>query len=112
MAKCLKCGIEIKERSAFCPKCLAVLDAYPVKPGTVVHLLPRPKRTELKADAFQESEEKARLAVMRRRVRWLVAVTLVLSALLLLSTGLLAESIMSKPETPPIGRNYTTTQRP
>ena len=40
---CLKCGREVNEDKVFCPDCVAVMEQYPVKPGTVVLL---PKRRE------------------------------------------------------------------
>ena len=112
MATCLKCGAEAEAPNAFCPKCLEVLAATPVKPGTVAHVLPRPKRAEVTPDTYQASEDQAQLALLRRKLRWLVAVTLILSALLLVTAGMLTESILAEPEVPAIGRNYTTTQQP
>ena len=35
---CMKCGKEIPEERVFCEECLAVMDAYPVKPDTVVQI--------------------------------------------------------------------------
>ena len=39
---CMKCGREIDEPQVFCPDCLAEMEKYPVKPGTVVQLPYRP----------------------------------------------------------------------
>ena len=38
--KCPKCGRDAAENMAFCDKCLAEMEKYPVKPGVVV-LLPQ-----------------------------------------------------------------------
>ena len=40
--QCLKCGREIAIEQVFCPDCLADMEKYPVKPGTVVHIPKRP----------------------------------------------------------------------
>ena len=40
---CLKCGREVYEDQVFCSDCIAVMEKYPVKPGTVILL---PKRRE------------------------------------------------------------------
>ena len=40
---CMKCGREVKNEQSFCPLCLEGMEAYPVRPGTVVQL---PKRQE------------------------------------------------------------------
>ena len=37
---CMKCGRETDDETAFCQNCLAEMEKYPVRPGTVV-LLPR-----------------------------------------------------------------------
>ena len=39
---CLKCGKDTKGEQIFCDDCLAVMDAYPVKSDTPIHL---PKRS-------------------------------------------------------------------
>lgn len=40
---CMKCGREIEEEQVFCAECLADMENYPVKPGTVVQLPIHPK---------------------------------------------------------------------
>ena len=35
---CMKCGRKIKDRQVFCEECLAIMDTYPVKPGTPIQL--------------------------------------------------------------------------
>ena len=39
--QCMKCGMEVPEGQVFCNGCLEVMDKYPVKPGTPVHIRPR-----------------------------------------------------------------------
>lgn len=38
---CMKCGRELETEQAFCDDCLAEMEKYPVKPGTVVQLPPQ-----------------------------------------------------------------------
>ena len=39
--QCMKCGLEIPDGQVFCDGCLEMMDKYPVKPDTPVHILPR-----------------------------------------------------------------------
>ena len=50
---CMKCGREIEDGQAFCGDCLAVMEKYPVKPGTAV-ILPKRRRdlTVMKRSSF------------------------------------------------------------
>ena len=43
---CMKCGRETQDENAFCPECLAEMEKYPVRPGTVV-LLPRRRESTI-----------------------------------------------------------------
>ena len=45
---CLKCGRDTKSEQVFCNDCLAVMDAYPVKPDTAIHLPKRDPQTASK----------------------------------------------------------------
>ena len=47
---CLKCGKQTKSEHVFCPGCLTVMEAYPVKPD--VHI-------QLPKDANRESPKKS-----------------------------------------------------
>jgi len=43
---CMKCGRETQDERVFCEECLAEMEKYPVRPGTVV-LLPRRKEPSI-----------------------------------------------------------------
>lgn len=45
---CMKCGREIEAEQVFCEECLAGMEKYPVKPGTVVLLPKRPPQSPIK----------------------------------------------------------------
>ena len=46
--QCLKCGRNIELEQVFCADCLAEMEKYPVKPGTVVHIPHRPPHSPVK----------------------------------------------------------------
>ncbi len=112
---CVKCGREIPETQVFCDSCLSMMDKYPVKPGTLVHLphrskgepakKPSRKRKELSGDELCEY-----LFKTVRRQRYALVL---LMALVLLLSGILLYS-QQKTDTPLPGRNYTvdSTQTP
>lgn len=109
MAGCLKCGKEVAEGAVFCEECLAVMHRYPVKTGAVAVIQDRPaQRNYILPEDPQDTEVKARLHTLQTTVRWLIVLTVILSALLLTMTGMLLHSTQSEPEKLPIGKNYTT----
>lgn len=71
---CMKCGRKLKDEQVFCPECMAVMEAYPVKPNTPIQLPPQsptpatpPKYTRRR---IRKPEEQ--IARLRSTVRWLV----------------------------------------
>ena len=111
MASCLRCGKEVDEKAAFCDQCLEAMHPQPVGPGEVAVIPTRPKRQEYDPrDTHQDAAVTAQLKTLRSTVRWLVALTVILSLLLLGVTGLLLHSMQEQPASQPIGKNYTTTQ--
>ena len=81
---CMKCGRDLEPGQVFCAECLAEMEKYPVKPGTVVQLprrreeMPNKKPTRRRSPPTPEE----RIKTLRRRVR-------VLSGLLLITLGLI-----------------------
>lgn len=109
MRQCLKCGKKTEGNAAFCEDCLAVMEQYPVKPGTIVHIPRRPTRTEVKKlDTFDQNAQAALLAQQRNLIRWLTAVIAGLSIFLVIAAVLLLHTLDKKSALPAIGRNYTT----
>ena len=75
---CIKCGRKIKDRQVFCEECLAIMEAYPVKPGTPIQLPPPPKHTPpAKANKRRPKKPEEQLAQLRISVRWLSVAFLV-----------------------------------
>lgn len=105
---CLKCGKETKDEQVFCPGCMELMEAYPVKAEMYIQLPRRSVRTDPgKASRKHRSpspEEK--LKRMRKRQRWLIAVIAVLLALI----GLLAAQLLqlyAAADRPEQGKGYT-----
>lgn len=89
--KCMKCGREIGAEQVFCPECLADMEKYPVKPGTVVQLPIRNKETAAKKPPRRKiptaEEQIRRLKRSNRIVTCLLA--LALAALLAVTSYML-----------------------
>lgn len=107
---CMKCGAEIGDNQVFCEHCLSVMEQYPVKPGTHIHL---PKRTE-EPEAAKKSVKKKRaptpeeqLSALRLKVLRLRLVAVILAFVLCVVSGFLALKLYEDYTTPDIGRNYT-----
>ena len=86
---CMKCGRETVDNQVFCSECLAGMEKYPVRPGTVVHL---PRRREESAAKKSSSRRKAppapeeQVRILKKQVRRL-RIALLLFALLLAVSG-------------------------
>lgn len=110
---CMKCGRELKEDGVFCADCLAEMENYPVKPGTVVHLprrkqesparKPQPRR---KAQPAPEEQVKhLRKQVRRLAVALTVCVLLLGACAYFAVVHLLEEDVRFLP-----GQNYNSVE--
>ncbi len=87
---CAKCGRELQENAPFCGKCLAGMEAYPVKPGTVIQLPQRAAAPSKKSAPRRKSLPPEELVVRQRKtIRWLALAVFCLVLLLGLSVALL-----------------------
>lgn len=106
---CMKCGKKTKDEQVFCPACLAVMDAYPVKADVRVQLPNRQKseaaRKSTRKRAVPPEEQVVQLRRSLRRAR---AFGLIVT-LLLCAAGLLLLQIFFAPtvEKAGHGTNYT-----
>lgn len=112
---CMKCGREIEESQVFCPDCLADMEKYPVKPGTVVQL-PRTsayqpvKKPPQRRKAAPPLEEQVR--TLRKWARML-ALALVLAIILLVGVGYVAVRQYLEMENRVLpGQNYSSEVTP
>ncbi len=79
---CLKCGRDIEGQQVYCNGCLEMMDRYPIKPGTPVHL---PKRNPIVASKKQGRRNTPSLEDQLRRLRRMV--TTLIFLLLAVSLG-------------------------
>ena len=107
---CMKCGRELTGEGVFCAECLAEMDRYPVRPGTVVHL-PRynsdssVKKPVPRRKPHVAPEEKVKQ--LRKLVARLV-LALVICTLLLVATGYFAVVHLLETRTVVLpGQNYS-----
>lgn len=82
---CMKCGRESGPEQVFCADCLAEMEKYPVKPGTVVMLPPQPKQTQMRRQprrrATLSPEEQVKF--LKKQVRLLVGLLALALAMLI-----------------------------
>lgn len=108
---CMKCGKKIPEKQAFCDNCLAVMDRFPVKPGTRVLLPNREIPTTVKKAPAKRKvlSVEEQLARSKKVIQWLSLILAVTFLALFLSVSLLIETISPEIEAGAIGQNYNTT---
>ena len=106
--QCLKCGRETNENQVFCSQCLYIMDQYPVKNNSAVHLPhraaePAPKKISRKKWSLSPEEQIVHLKITIRRLGVTVAV---LSLVLLLSMGFVWKMFMDMAAYKKAGTNY------
>ena len=107
---CMKCGAEIPETQVFCDHCLAVMDDYPIKPGTHIHLPKRataaesPKRPVKKKRTLTPEEQ---ISALRMKVLRLRLAAVILAFLFCITSFFLGLKLYEAYTHPVTGRNYT-----
>ena len=107
---CLKCGKKTKDDQSFCPRCLEVMEQYPVKKDVHIQLPNRPEVTVKKATRKRRvlSYEEATV-LWRKRTKRLAATVLVLIVLLGAAVFLLVKGWLTE-DALPVGQDLTTEQ--
>ena len=107
---CLKCGRETAEGQVFCKECLAVMEKYPVKPGTAV-LLPKrePAPTVKKVRWKPAPTREEQVTKLRRQNHRLIAVLCVVAVLLCVG-GYFTGRYLLERRAPRPGQNYSTVE--
>ena len=105
---CLKCGRNTVSEQVFCPDCLAEMEKYPVRPGTVVQLPVRKapsaaKKQPLKKRTVPLEEQ---LKVLKKRCRTLIFLLILVTAIAVALAIPAVEHFMETHHK--IGQNYTT----
>lgn len=104
---CLRCGRETKDSNVFCDGCQETMKAYPVRPGTAIHLphkavsAPAKKKARRKRQITPEEH----IALLKRSLRQTRLFLLLVALVLCLAIGMLVYET-SQLENPDIGRNY------
>ena len=96
--KCMKCGRDLKDSSAFCADCQADMEKHPVKPNTPIYLPPRtaappPKKKPSRKKAVKPEEQ---VYSLRRNIRWLVLALIIVILGYILTTALLLQVVEKK----------------
>ncbi len=105
---CLKCGKKTTDEQSFCPRCLEIMEQYPVKPDVHVQLPNRPTAPDVKKTTRKRrvlSYEEA-MILWRKRARFLAAIALALAILLGAAVFFLLQNHVAA-EDLEIGKNYT-----
>lgn len=111
---CLKCGKETAGEQVFCDSCLQVMDAYPVRSDTPIHLPnraePQPsKKTAHRKKAIPPEEQIQQLKTANRRLV-LIALSLILALGICvgaLAYHLMNDSVQQASDSGSTGKNYT-----
>lgn len=105
---CLKCGKKTKDEQVFCPACLGVMEAYPVKGDAPIQLPNRKEREFSKRTRKRRPlSEEEQLAVLKKRQKRLIAAVALLLLLLSGAVGLLIYDLIT-PDAPQWGIHYTS----
>ena len=106
---CMKCGQETENQQYFCQRCHDVMQQYPVKPNTPIHLPKRPVSVEPPKRRRRRLFPEETIEHLRAAVRWETAtIVVLLVALCIVSTLLAWEWLQPRDYTlPGFGNNYT-----
>lgn len=106
--QCLKCGKDTKNEQVFCPRCLEVMENYPVKADVRIQLPNHATRDLSKKSARKRRPPSAveQIAALRAKNRRLMLVILAL-VLLLGAAGYLLARVTQTAENVEWGKNYT-----
>lgn len=103
---CLKCGRDTENEHVFCDNCLEIMDRYPVKPGTAVHLPHRKDAAGKKPSRKRTVSPEEQIAGLKKTLRRSRICALVLFLALSLVAVLLVRQFANG-DVPAIGQNYT-----
>ena len=106
--QCLKCGKETEENQVFCKECLEIMENYPVKVTTPVHLPQRAKEPGLKKSSRKNwslsTEEQ--ISHLKTSVHRLVITVVILSLLLVSAVSVLGKLLYDSHVRKLTGQNY------
>lgn len=107
--QCMKCGREIPAGDVFCQECLADMEKYPVKPGTVVHIPNQARSARRQQERRSAMTPERKVEILTRRIRAL-SWFLTLAVATIIAAGALIFCLLQEAESrPAIGQNYSST---
>lgn len=104
---CLKCGRATEQNQVFCPDCLKVMQANPVKPDTPVHLYRR-EVAEKKAIQKRQVKPEEQIQQLQKINRRLTIAVVALAIVFVSVTSALGFLLYRSATSPAIGQNYNT----
>lgn len=108
---CMKCGREIGEDQAFCPKCLALMAACPVKPDVMVQLPMRQDNQQKKPQSRKKVRTpEEQVLHLKRKNRWLTAAVCLLLAATMALAYLSIDFFRQLDVQKFLGKNYSTVE--
>lgn len=106
---CMKCGREIGENQTFCPKCLELMEKYPVKADVVIKLPHRPDPAIKKAQSRKKLRTpEEQVLRLKKRNRWLTAIACVLLLTSIFLAFLSVDVLRQLDVQRFLGQNYST----
>ena len=106
---CLKCGKKTAGEQVFCDQCLAVMEAYPVKPDVHIQLPNRPGDDYKIVRKRRPPSPEEQVVSLRRKVRKLTAWLVLMALALGLAGFFVVRSFYLAPEeNKNWGQNYST----
>ena len=108
---CMRCGRETVDNDVFCSECLADMDKYPVRPGTMVHLPHRREEPVVKKAhgrrkpvlSPEEQVKRLKLHIRRQRIVLLISTLLLVISSYFTVVHILEQDIDFLP-----GQNYSS----
>ena len=87
---CMKCGQKVKGQQVFCEDCLAIMETYPVKPGTPIQLPPPPPKNPapVKVNKRRPKKPEEIILQLRSKVR-LLTLALIVAMLAFIATAVM-----------------------
>ena len=107
---CMKCGTQIPETQVFCDHCLSVMEQYPVKPGTHIHLPKRSGETEAQKRPAKKKRvipPEEQISALKMKVLRLRLVAVILAFVICVVSAFLALKLYESYAADTTGRNYT-----
>ena len=108
---CMKCGREIREEQVFCPKCLELMEQYPLKTDIVVQIPHRPEAPVKKSQPRKKVRTpEEQIQLLKRRNRWVIAIAALLLAATLVLAHLSVDFFHQLDVQKFLGQNYSTVE--